>query len=280
MTFKEAIAHFEEEDAKQEFRGKKVLNTEQAAIFKSVINTYSGGGIGVVQGEAGSGKSVLISAIKKYCDSNGIMCVVTATTGKASSALGGQTIHSYLGLAMTENLNADKADEAFVLKSKGEQEVDTPDILIVDEMSMAGQKLLNEIMRAKFPYILFVGDTQQLRPVKDVAVDWKALASFYYELNTVMRTQDTDLLRVFSDYKSQKQGFKDKLDIYDYVNGRNIITFDYMETEKLPFGTKSSFVGYRNKLVEKFANRLQHEDNILFNLNVVLALLLWRLIRT
>ena len=267
MKFKEAVLHFENMERQNEYSGKKVLNAEQAGIFRSVIDSYVDGGIGVVQGAAGSGKSVLISAIKKYCDANSISCVVTATTGKASSALKGQTIHSYIGLTMQENNNAETVEDAFTLKSNG-SDIDLPSILIIDEMSMAGRKILNEILNVGFKYILFVGDATQLPPVKDKKVDWKALATRYYELNKVMRTSNESLLRVFNDFKEQELGLQSGLDIFDYVNNENIFVYDYMETEKLPMGTKSCFVGYRNKLVEKFAKRLQHEDNILFNLNV------------
>ncbi len=268
MNFNEKINEFEKLEKVDEVHGKRVLTPDQSIIFKSIINTYRSGGMAFLQGGAGSGKTVLIRALKKYCDANEIKCAVTATTGKASSALEGATIHSYMGLSMKQNNNAETIEDALVLGTRDDFTVEMPEILIIDEASMIGQKLLNEIMQRKFRYILYVGDLNQLPPVKDKKVDWKGLVQYYYELTKTLRTKEPSLAKLFNDFKLQKEGELHDLDIFDYVNGENIVEVEYADLNKLPKNSLSCFVGYRNKLVEKFANRLTHEDNTMYNLNV------------
>ncbi len=262
------VEQFELIDKQDEFHGKKVLTSDQANIFKSIMNTYKEGGRAFLQGGAGVGKSVLIRAIKKWCDSKQISCAVTASTGKASSALDGATIHSYLGLSMGQNDNAEKVEDALTLSAREDAVVESPDILIIDESSMIGKKLLDEILKKRFNYILFVGDLNQLNPVKDMKVDWKSTVNFYYELTKTLRTKDPVLTQMFEDYKLQKEGKIEDLDIFNYVNGKNIIEVDYADVDMLPKNSESCHVGYRNKLVEQLAVKLTHPDNTMFNLNV------------
>ncbi len=262
------VERFDLLDKQDEFHGKKVLTPDQAVIFKSIMNTYVDGGRAFLQGGAGTGKSVLIKAIKKWCDSKNITCAVTASTGKASSALGGVTIHSYMGLSMNQNENAEKVEDALTLTAREDADVEKPQILIIDEASMIGKKLLDEIMRNKFNYVLFVGDLNQLSPVKDVKVEWKHVVNFYYELTRTLRTKDPVLTKMFNDYKLQKEGLIEDLNIFDYVNGKNILEVDYTELDALPRNSESCHVGYRNKLVEQLATKLTHPNNTMFNLNV------------
>jgi len=266
-VFRESVQMFESMDSHIVKSGKRKLNDEQAPIFRDIIGKYASGGKAFLHGQGGSGKSVLINALKKYCDANEITCAVTASTGKAASALGGVTIHSYIGLSMHENENAQSVEDAFKLSAKP-KDMDFPDILIIDEASMIGESLLREITKVGFPYILFVGDTSQLRPVKDVQVDWNSYVSWSYYLHRNMRAQDADIVRVFDHFREHKEGSRTHINIRDYINGRNIIELDYADTKPLPKGTESCFIGYRNRLVEKFATRLKSEENTRFNLNV------------
>ena len=268
MKLSSKIKQFEELDKKDDFHGKRVLTDDQSKIFMQVMGPYLDGGNAFLQGGAGSGKSVLIRAIKKYCEAKKIKCAVTATTGKAASALEGVTIHSYMGLSMTQNNDAETVEDALVLSTREDAIVEMPDILIIDEASMIGQKLLSEIIKRQFKFILYVGDLNQLPPVKDKKVDWKGLVQYYYELTKILRTKEPSLAKMFDDFKKQKEGTLKNLDLFDYVNGDNIIEMDYADIDKLPRNSQSCFVGYRNKLVEKFANRLTHEQNTMFNLNM------------
>ena len=85
MTFRDHIDKFISMEEDQE--GKRVLNDEQSAVFKDILKNYKRGGTAFLQGEGGSGKTVTIMALKKFCDANGISCALTASTGKAGSCL-------------------------------------------------------------------------------------------------------------------------------------------------------------------------------------------------
>ena len=54
----------------------------------------------IINGEAGTGKSYLINALRNHLQHR---CIVTATTGKASHQIRGITIHSYLRLPIGPN---------------------------------------------------------------------------------------------------------------------------------------------------------------------------------
>ncbi len=262
----ELIKKFDKSD--DEVGGKRVLTKEQADVFKGVIGNYTSGGIGVLNASSGTGKGVCISAIKKYCDSKGISCDLTALSGKASSAMGGNTIHSYIGLSMKENNEAKIVDDVLLLQRNMEKEIELPSILIIDEFSQCGQKLLKEILSVGFNYILFVGDTQQLPPVKDKAVEWDEVANYYYTLTKTMRTKDPHLSKVFDDFKLQKLGELSNLNIFDYENGSSIVSIDYEDMDKIPPNADVTFVGYRNKLVDFMASKLTHPRHDMYNLNI------------
>ena len=265
MTFQQTIQKFVNMEV--DVGGKRVLNDQQASIFRSIISNYKQGGLDVVTGGAGTGKSTVVSAIKKYCDSKGISCVITASTGKAASGINGVTIHSFINLSMKENNDANSVDEALVLK-RGEIEADIPQILIVDEFSQVGTQLLREIKKTGFPYIVFFGDAGQLPPVKQVAVDWVAEADHYYSLTKVMRAKDERLLKMFHDFRVHKEGTLENVKMQDYINGDNILEMDFADIDSMPRNTEVSFIGYRNKLVDMMANMLTHKKHNIYNLNL------------
>ncbi len=261
------VRRFEDMDKNQEMNGKRVLNEDQSKAFRMVMNNYKGGGSALVLGSSGTGKSICLSAIKKHCDANNITCDVTASTGKAASAVGGVTLHSYIGLKMVANDSAENADDALKLKRNEDMGFDKPDILIVEEVGMVGVRLLREIKKIGFNFIVYVGDKEQLQPVKDTAVDWLEEADYYTELKQTMRTKDERIKQIFDDFREYKQGTKDDISIQDYINGDNIVEIDYSELDTIDANSQSCFVGYRNKLVESIAQKITHQDNTMMNLN-------------
>ena len=72
----------------------QTLNVEQ----KNALTLLASGQNVFITGNAGTGKSYLIKAFDKYCESKGIALVKTAPTGIASMEIGGATLHSQFGL--------------------------------------------------------------------------------------------------------------------------------------------------------------------------------------
>jgi len=140
--------------------------------------------------------------------------------------------------------------------------------LIIDEYSMIGETLFKQINSIGFSYVLFVGDSMQAKPVKSRKVEWVNVATSFYRLTKTLRATDPRLLKVFDDFRKHKEGKLESIDIFDYVNGDNIVSIDYKDIDHVPTNSDVSFLAYRNKLVEKMANRLATPEHNIYNLNL------------
>ena len=86
----------------------------------------------IIIGEAGTGKSYLINAIRNLLQSK---CAVTATTGKASFNIRGVTIHSLLKLPIGTRGNKDVTGQSLC---RLQESLNSIDYIIVDEYSIFG----------------------------------------------------------------------------------------------------------------------------------------------
>ena len=200
---------------------RESLNEEQGRVFDSVmehLNLASSEQTGktplrcLVLGKAGTGKSHLIHALRHAL---GDKCRLLAPTGVAACNVGGQTLHSALSLP-TDKCFKPLSDDTLFEFQKAWSGVA---YLLVDEVSMVGQKLLGKVdsrLRQAFPTsadvffgarsVLFFGDFGQLPPVLDSALFSPAASSLLakqgklaylsitniFLLNSVVR-QDGDL---------------------------------------------------------------------------------------
>jgi len=132
------------------------LSQEQKDAIELIVSTEKP--VVILTGQAGSGKSTIINALKARGSWK-----VSATTGKAAMHVGGSTVdmlfcfsrrdwtiwsYSYLEKIMT----------------------DIPDDIIIDEASMIGKHMGNRIIKTAREYrkkLLLVGDWAQASPVKD-----------------------------------------------------------------------------------------------------------------
>ena len=127
----------------------------------------------IVIGEAGTGKSYLINAIRQLL---GDKCAVTATTGKAAFNINGITIHSLLKLPVGAKGNKDLAGQSLI---RLQERLSTIEYIIIDEYSMLGQTMLGWIDRRckqasglsdtlfGNKSVILCGDPAQLPPVAD-----------------------------------------------------------------------------------------------------------------
>jgi ATP-dependent DNA helicase PIF1 len=156
------------------------LNAKQQL---AVSQTMNGGNI-LLTGPAGTGKSFTIKYIIELLKANNKNVGLTATTGTAAFIIGGQTIHSYMGMGIGEESIAD-----IFIKIKKKAGIYRTlvelDVLIIDEVSMLDAALLEKISDIlcyvkshslkdsgllNKPFggiqVIFIGDFCQLAPVK------------------------------------------------------------------------------------------------------------------
>ena len=159
----------------------------------------------LITGSAGTGKSVLIRAVYQtlikvfskdptLANPDLITVLLAAPTGLAAFNIGGSTIHSALGITTNENRSAQMKPLSDELKSKYAIRLESLKFVIIDEVSMVGNKMLAKIdQRLKEitgntnihfggVSILFLGDFNQLRPVKE---------SYIFQM---MKTDDLSIL--------------------------------------------------------------------------------------
>ena len=127
----------------------------------------------IINGEAGTGKSVLINAVRNLLEDK---CYVTATTGKAAHNINGVTIHSLLKLPISKQQSKRLTGQSLLLL---QEKFRTVNYIIIDEYSMLGQKTFacidNRCRQATGKLdtlfggisIILVGDPAQLPPVFD-----------------------------------------------------------------------------------------------------------------
>lgn len=137
-------------------------------ILKTGANVF-------LTGEPGAGKTYVINQYIAWLEAAGLKVAVTASTGIASTHIGGMTIHSWSGLGIRDQLSAYDLDyiatnEKVVKRTKSAQ------VLIIDEISMLDGKVLDmvdQILRTvrQKPeafgglQVVLVGDFFQLPPV-------------------------------------------------------------------------------------------------------------------
>jgi len=176
--------------------------TEAINIVKKGKNLF-------LTGAAGTGKSYTLKEIVNYLEINNINFGLTALTGCASVLINGQTIHSFLCLGISNNLNEIKNN---LLKFKGiYNKLIKLDTLIIDEISMMDNVLfelidniLKWIKNNDKPFgnvqMILVGDFYQLPPINNnycfTSELWTKL-----NLNNIILT---DIIRQKDDNKLQQ----------------------------------------------------------------------------
>ncbi len=97
-----------------------------------------------VSGEAGVGKSYITRALIAFLLQHGVKVGVTATTGIAALNIGGQTLHSFMGIGLGDEPVSNLLQRVFK-NGKAKARIQAIDVLFIDEVSMAKGDLLNKV---------------------------------------------------------------------------------------------------------------------------------------
>ena len=174
----------------------------------------------LLTGAAGTGKTYLLNKFIVHARAIGKKVSVTATTGLAATHLGGNTIHSWSGIGV-----ADELPNNFVERmSKTRKEViGKTDVLIIDEISMLHDfrlDMVDEVCRAvretDEPFggiqVVLSGDFFQLPPInRGTSRDggfvvtsrvWQELDPVILYLDRQYRQDDDQLLEILSALRS------------------------------------------------------------------------------
>jgi ATP-dependent DNA helicase PIF1 len=149
-----------------------LLNEEQNNALKCVMDGHSI----LLTGSAGTGKSYTIKYIIEYLNNANKKYAITASTGTAAVIIGGQTLHSFLGLGLGTGSVKEILNNILKNKKKYESILNL-DVLIIDEISMIDKELFEKIsiilsiIKSNDIYfgniqLILVGDFCQLAPVK------------------------------------------------------------------------------------------------------------------
>ncbi len=173
-------------------------------------------------GQAGSGKTFLLSKYIKFLKQHKIPVAVTASTGIAATHLGGVTIHSWSGIGIKNNLSTYEMGRLNISLDKSSA-IKNARVLIIDEISMLHSYRLDMIntickltRQSPEPFgglqVILCGDFFQLPPITEEgfgnscfafkADAWKELGLKICYLDEQHRQWDEEFLKVLNDIRS------------------------------------------------------------------------------
>jgi hypothetical protein len=134
-------------------------------------------------GAAGAGKSYALREYISYLKRHGVRYAVTASTGIASTHIGGTTIHAWSGIGIKKRLQAYDLD-ALEEKPNLYKRWNETSVLIIDEVSMLHasfvdmlDKVAKHMRRNTLPFggiqVVFTGDFYQLPPIVKPGDDYE-----------------------------------------------------------------------------------------------------------
>lgn len=170
-----------------------------------------------ITGPAGTGKSVLIKELTCYYESEATKVHLCSSTGVSAYLIGGMTVHAFIRLIdMADNLTPE-------------------DVIIIDEISMLGRTVFEELDEAirdyykkkGYPYampfggnrLILVGDFAQLPPVNDSFCFTSKLWSYVeeeVELKEIKRQTEKEFAEFLLRVRSGRLSTSDRKRIYQY----------------------------------------------------------------
>lgn len=183
---------------------------------QAVVAAFEAGKNIFVTGGAGSGKSYLLSFLKRNYGHAGLE--VTASTGIAAVNIGGATIHSWAGIGLANLPLPQIIENIFTAKmARVRRKIRRARALAIDEISMISPEVL-EILDKVFQAVresekpmgglqlLLFGDFLQLPPVRSQAFcfnsqSWRDLDMQAFVLDGSFRQSDQDFVKILNNLR-------------------------------------------------------------------------------
>jgi len=241
------------------------MNNKQNEAFNVVKQGFNL----FLTGSAGTGKSYTLKTIIKYLESKNITYGLTALTGCAAVLINGQTIHSYLYLGISRDLNAIFNN---ILKFKKKlMELKKLQVLIIDEISMMDDGLFeiihNLLMMIKNndkPFggiqLILVGDFYQLPPITgDFCFNspiWNELKLKTVILTELIRQKDDNILQKILEEIRNGKPSEETFEILNNLKNTKFINNEIKPTRLYPVNKNVDKINnYEfNKLLKKNNN--------------------------
>lgn len=131
------------------------LNQEQRAAVHHL--TRESGGVAVMVGDAGTGKSTTLEAVREAYEGQGYSVVGCALAGKAAA-----------GLEESSGITSRTIDSTLLKLDNGTLQLDRKTVLVVDEAGMVDSRKMHALMsraNESGAKVILVGDHKQLQPV-------------------------------------------------------------------------------------------------------------------
>jgi ATP-dependent DNA helicase PIF1 len=189
------------------------------------VQAVSDATLSFISGPAGTGKSFLIHYLTEQYQAEGKTVHLLSSTGISAYHIKGMTVHSFLARIQMK-------ESSFFLN------LDKDDVIIVDEISMLGKKIFEQLdrtlrnvyyhqpERSNQPFgdqkIIFFGDFAQLPPVNDdfafQSNCWSHITT-HCELTEIKRQHEPEFVDWLLRVRSGKMSMKDRKMIADLPNG-------------------------------------------------------------
>ncbi len=186
--------------------------------LKTIIDKLSNNQNIFLTGGAGVGKTTITKDVIRHFEDEAKKVAKLASTGMAATLINGQTLHSFLDLGISSNLEELEKNGKFEVKNKIKKLLSSMDLIVIDEISMVSSSLLDMIRHRLIQSdfrgsILVVGDFLQLPPVVRgygevmfafESVSWKEFEFETVELTHIYRTDDKEFIELLG---SVRDGF-------------------------------------------------------------------------
>ncbi|MCR5404778.1 MAG: ATP-dependent RecD-like DNA helicase [Butyrivibrio sp.] len=173
LNISEKISPVEEEEYKnrilaiEQSRKIQLDDLQRQAVLKSIT-----GGVVIITGGPGTGKTTTINTIIGYYESSGLDIMLAAPTGRAAKRMTeatgyeARTIHRLLEVSGQGLDDSDNRPSGVHFEKNRDNPLEA-DAIIIDEMSMVDIHLFYALLKALVPgvHLILVGDSSQLPSV-------------------------------------------------------------------------------------------------------------------